>query len=66
MTKAKPNLKKNNKTKNIDKKFEGHDSHTHVQGPSTATLTVLTTCCNIPADFTGEIYFLFQQFCNVA
>jgi len=66
MKKAKPNLKKNKKTKNIDKQSEGHDSHTHVQGPSTATLMVLTTWCNIPTDFTGEIYFLFPQFCNLA
>jgi hypothetical protein len=56
MEKAKPNLKKNNKTKKIDKQFEGHDSHTHLQGPSTATLMVLTTWCNIPTDFTSGVF----------
>jgi hypothetical protein len=62
MEKAKPNLKKNNKTKKIDKQFEGNDSHTHVQGPSTATLMVLTTWCNIPTDFTSGVFFFSPNF----
>jgi hypothetical protein len=64
MEKAKPNLKKNNKTKKIDKQFEGHHRHTHLQGPSTATLMVLTTWCNIPTDFTSGVFPSFPQFCN--
>jgi hypothetical protein len=56
MEKAKPNLKKNNKTKKIDKQFEGHHRHTHLQGPSTATFMVLTTWCNIPTDFTSGVF----------
>jgi hypothetical protein len=50
------------KKKDNQKRLTSSFKDTHVQEPSTATLMVLTTWCNIPTDFTSGVLFFLPQF----